>query len=280
PFDAVTGTLEDAAALERLVDGAGTVFHLAGVLTADRAEDFNRANRDGTARLVEAVDAASVARLVHVSSQAAVGPSADPAGVGPEAAPSPVSDYGRSKLCGERAAAALGAASWWVIVRPPAIYGPRDTDVLEFFKMASRGLAVVPAGERWLTVAHVADVVGGLLAAAASGESGRIYHLGEPEPRRLDAMLHELAAAGGKRVRVVPLPGAVVGAVGAVAGLLRRSGLVDSALTRDKAREIAARHWTLRTADSLRSLGVEAPIAFPDGARSTWSWYRGQGWLR
>jgi hypothetical protein len=65
-----------------------------------------------------------------------------------------------------------------------------------------------------------------------------------------------------------------------VAGLLRRSGLVDSALTRDKAREIAARHWTLRTADSLRSLGLEAPIAFPEGAQSTWAWYRSQGWLR
>jgi nucleoside-diphosphate-sugar epimerase len=280
PFDAVAGTLEDHSALERLVEDAGTVFHLAGVLTADRAEDFNRVNRDGTARLVEAVDAASAARLVHCSSQAAVGPSADPAGVGPEAAPSPVSDYGRSKLCGERAVAALGAEAWWVIVRPPAIYGPRDTDVLEFFKMASRGLAVVPAGERWITVAHVADVVRGLLAAAAAGASGRIYHLGEPEPRRLDAMLHELAAAGGKRVRVVPLPAAVVGVVGAVAGLLRRSGLAESALTRDKAREIAARHWTLRTADSLAALGVEPPIPFPDGARSTWAWYRSQGWLR
>lgn len=280
PIDAVRGTLEDAAALERLVDGAGTVFHLAGVLTADRAEDFHRVNRDGTARLVEAVGAASAARLVHCSSQAAVGPSADPAGVGPEAAPSPVSDYGRSKLCGERAVADLGDASWWAIVRPPAIYGPRDTDVLEFFKMASRGLAVVPAGERWITVAHVADVVAGLLAAAAGGESSHIYHLGEPAPRRLDQMLHELAAAGGKTVRVIPLPVTAVGIVGAAARLLRRAGLVDSPLTRDKAREIAARHWTLRTADSLSALGVGEGTPFPDGARSTWAWYRGEGWLR
>jgi hypothetical protein len=93
-------------------------------------------------------------------------------------------------------------------------------------------------------------------------------------------MLHELAAAGGKTVRVVPLPVAAVGVIGAAAGLLRRLGLVDSALTRDKAREIAARHWSLRTADSLRALGVGAGISFPDGARSTWAWYRGEGWLR
>ncbi|HOC42031.1 MAG TPA: NAD(P)-dependent oxidoreductase [Thermoanaerobaculales bacterium] len=280
PIEAVPGTLEDRAALDRLVGGAGTVFHLAGLLTADRAEDFNRVNRDGTARLVEAADAAAVARFVYVSSQAAAGPSRDPAGVGPEAAPSPISDYGRSKLCGERAVAALGDEAWWAVVRPPAIYGPRDTDVLEFFKMASRGLAVVPAGERWLTVAHVADVVRGLLAAAAGGASGRIYHLGEPAPRRLDQMLRELAAAGGKKVRVIPLPVGAVGIVGAAAGLLRRAGLVDTALTRDKAREVVARHWTLRTADSLAALGLDAPIPFPDGARETWAWYRAQGWLR
>jgi nucleoside-diphosphate-sugar epimerase len=281
PVEVVAGSLEDRAALKRLVEGAGTVFHLAGVLTADRAEDFNRANRDGTSRLVEVLAAASTpVRLVHCSSQAAVGPSADPSGVGPEAPPAPVSDYGRSKLCGERAVAALGDEASWVIVRPPAIYGPRDTDVLEFFKMASRGLAVVPAGERWLTVAHVADVVRGLLAAAAGGASGRTYHLGEPAPRRLDAMLHGLAAAGGKTVRVIPLPVAVVGFVGAAAGRLRRAGIIDSALTRDKAREIAARHWSLRTADSLAALGLDSPIPFPDGARETWAWYRSRGWLR
>jgi nucleoside-diphosphate-sugar epimerase len=280
PIDAVPGTLEDVAALERLVDGAGTVFHLAGVLTADRAEDFHRVNRDGTARLVDAVATAATARLVHCSSQAAVGPSADPAGIGPEAPPAPVSDYGRSKRCGESAVADLGDASWWVIVRPPAIYGPRDTDVLEFFKMASRGVAVVPAGERWITVAHVADVVAGLLAAAADGESRRIYHLGEPEPHRLDHMLRELAVAGGKTVRVIPLPVAAVGIVGAASGLLRRAGIIDSALTRDKAREIAARHWTLRTADSLAALDLGQGIPFPEGARSTWAWYRSQGWLR
>ena len=93
-------------------------------------------------------------------------------------------------------------------------------------------------------------------------------------------MLHELAAAGGTTVRVVPLPVAAVGVVGAAAGLLRRAGLIDSPLTRDKAREIAARHWTLRTADSLAALGVGDGTAFPDGARETWAWYRGEAWLR
>ena len=143
----VQGSLEDTEALKRLVAGAGTVFHLAGVVRAGSEADFDRGNRGGTANLVAAVrEAAPEARLVHVSSLAAVGPSPDPAGVGPEAEPSPISSYGRSKLAAESEVRALGEGFWWAIVRPPAIYGPRDTDIFEFFRMADRGLVAAPGG--------------------------------------------------------------------------------------------------------------------------------------
>jgi hypothetical protein len=105
-----------------------------------------------------------------------------------------------------------------------------------------------------------------------------------PVLSRLGAWWDSLGAGGQTQVAKLVIGfgalAAVLVPVGAAAGLLRRAGIIDSALTRDKAREIAARHWTLRTADSLAALGVEAPIAFPDGARSTWAWYRSEGWLR
>ena len=88
------------------------------------------------------------------------------------------------------------------------VYGPRDTDIFEFFKMASRGVAAIPAGERWLTMAYVADVVRAVLAAAVVGAHGEIYHLGEPSPQRLDHLFEQLAEAGGCRVRIVPIPAA------------------------------------------------------------------------
>ena len=210
PVDWIEGDLDDLGALGELIAGAGTVLHLAGVVRAGREEDFDHGNRRGTANVIRALDkAAPTARLVHVSSLAAAGPSPDPSGIGPEAEPAPISFYGRSKLAAELEVRSREADGWWTIVRPPAIYGPRDTDVLEFFRMASRGIVALPSGERWLTVAWIGDVVRSILAAAV-GDPGRIYHLGEPEPMTLDDLIVTLCGAGGVEARVLRVPPAVV----------------------------------------------------------------------
>lgn len=280
PVEWVPGSLEDAAALRRLVAGAGTVFHLAGVLRAGSEAEFDRGNRKGTANLVAALrEAAPRARLIHVSSLAAVGPSAEPAGVGPEAELSPISLYGRSKLAAESEVRGLGDSAWWSIVRPPAIYGPRDTDVFEFFHMASRGLVAVPAGERWLTVAWVGDVVRAVIAAAA-GQPRRVFHLGDPKPMLLGTLISELCAAGGVGPRILAIPPFVVTVAGAIGSALHRVGWRRLPLTGDKARELLARHWTTRTADSMSELGIDRLTTFADGAARSWVWYRDRGWLR
>jgi nucleoside-diphosphate-sugar epimerase len=276
----VPGSLGDPDALRRLVDGAGTVVHLAGVVRAGREADFDRGNRVGTENLVEAIRSrAADARLVHVSSLAAVGPSSEPEGRSPVDPPAPISAYGRSKLGSEQAVAKIGVDGWWCVLRPPAIYGPRDTDVFEFFKMAAKGIAAIPAGDRWLTIAWVGDVVRAIVAAAAAGSVGSVYHLGAPQPQRLDDFFSQLAAAGGCRVRVVRVPAAVIRSAGLVGSALQRIGWRRLPLTLDKSRELLARHWTSKTEGSLAALDLGEGLPFTDGAERSWSWYRNAGWL-
>jgi nucleoside-diphosphate-sugar epimerase len=279
PVQLVAGSLADRKALKRLVEGAGTVVHLAGVLRAARESQFDAGNRQGTAQVIDAMgDGAGAARLVHVSSLAAAGTSPGPQGIGPEAAARPVSWYGRSKLAGEREAAKWHGDGGSVILRPPAIYGPRDTDVFEFFRMANRGVVALPGGERWLTVAWVGDVVASILAAASREVEG-ICHLGNPDPVRLDDLVAMLCDAGGVRARVVRVPPLFISGAGAAGSALQRLGFRRIALTSDKSRELLAKHWTARTADSLETLGMKALKAFREGAETTWNWYRDQGWL-
>jgi nucleoside-diphosphate-sugar epimerase len=281
PVEWVAGSLEAVEPLERLVDGAELVLHLAGVVRASSQAAFDAANRDGTARLVDAVNrrAARSCRAVTVSSLAAAGPSPDINGVSPTDPARPVSQYGRSKLAGEQTLVQLRQDVASVIVRPPAIYGPRDTDIFEFFRMANAGLVPVPAGERWITVAWVGDVVRWVLAAGSGCADGEVLHVGEPTPYLLTALVRLLAAAGGRRARIVPVPTAVMRTAGAAGGLLHKLGARRTALTPDKVRELTARHWTARTEGSLKRLGTSQVLPFEDGAAWSWQWYRRHGWL-
>lgn len=274
----VLGSLEDEGALRELVRGTATVIHLAGVVRAGRAAEFHRANAAGTGRLVAAMLAvAPRARLVHVSSLAAAGPSATPEGRAPQELPAPVSAYGRSKLVAEEVVRASGLA--WVILRPPAIYGPGDRDVLQFFKLVACGVVPLPAGERWVTMAHVADVVRAILAACCVG-SGEVFHLGEPQPRRLDDLVAILASSADLPApKILSMPAIVLRAAGVAGDLLLVLGARGVAMTSDKARELLARHWSSATLPSLRRLGLPGYVPFDVGARATWAWYRRHGWV-
>lgn len=276
--EVVRGSLDDRDAVAGLVAGCGSVIHVAGLVRGVRAAQFDRANRVGTESLVSAMrEHAPAARLVHLSSLAAVGPSADPMGKWPDDPPNPVSIYGRSKLAGETAVRGHGGS--WVILRPPAIYGPRDTDILQFFRLAARGVVLIPAGERFLTVAFVADVVRAVLAALAGAGDGQALNLGEPVPRTLRTMVGVLAKTGGVAARCVSVPPFLARVTGLVGDLLQSLGMRGVAMTTDKAREMVARHWSARTENSLMALGLPGFVPFETGARATWAWYRDRGWV-
>jgi dihydroflavonol-4-reductase len=276
--EVVHGSLDDRDALAALVAGCGAAVHVAGLVRGARPAHFDRANRVGTENLVRALrDHAPAARLVHLSSLAAAGPSPDPRGRRPEDPPSPVSVYGRSKLAGEAAVRSHGGP--WVVLRPPAVYGPRDTDVLQFFRLAARGIVLIPAGERFLSVAFVADVVRAILAALSGAADRRTVHLGEPVPRTLREMVGMLAAAGGVRTRCLAVPEGLARVVGMGGDLLQFLGMRGVAMTTDKAREMVARHWSARTEESLLALGLEGFVPFEAGAAATWAWYRNHGWV-
>jgi len=274
----VQGDLDDRGALATLVTGCGAVIHAAGLVRGVRAAQFDRVNGGGTENLVGAMrEHAPAARLVYLSSLAATGPSPDPLGKRPDDPPDPVSIYGRSKLRGE--AAVRGHTGSWVILRPPAVYGPRDKDVLHFFRLAARGLVLIPAGERFLSVAFVGDVVRAILAALGGVADRRALHLGEPVPQTLRTMVAMLAAAGGVRARCLPVPSALTRVVGLGGDLLQVLGMQGVAMTTDKARELVTRHWSARTEDSLAALGLNGFVPFETGAAATWAWYRKHGWV-
>lgn len=295
------GDVTDAASVSKAIgeSQAGTVFHLAGLLRARRSVDFMLVN----ARGVEHVAAACARRagppvLVVVSSLAAVGPSPESSSRTESDDPTPISNYGRSKLAGERAAAKYAGVVPTTIVRPPVVFGPGDRAVLEMFRSIARwGVHVVPGwhgGDGRVSLVHVDDLVEGLLLAAVKGERlderippghGVYFMAGEDAPTYADLGRAIAAALERDPPTVIHVPGPVLtllGIGGNLMSLVRgRVGWINS----DKMAEaLVDGSWICSSAKAREQLGwLPAPRAaggtLAERLRDTAEWYRRTGWL-
>jgi nucleoside-diphosphate-sugar epimerase len=275
----VEGDLEDAAALARLVKGCDVVLHVAGLVAARSPREFLRTNRDGARRVAEAVVHEGRGRLVLVSSLAVTGPSPRGVAVDESWGPGPLTEYGRSKQAGEEAVRATGVPC--TIVRPPAVYGPRDRAFLPLFRSARRGVApLIGSGEQGLTLVHARDLAAAIVAAAcAPATLGSVYHAGHAMPATQRRLAEAIGEATGRRVRCVTLPAplvrGVLGTAGVVARLLGAAPLLDG----DKARELLASGWVCSSAALRRDAGWEASTSLEEGLAGTARAYRDAGWL-
>lgn len=260
-----------------------TVYHLAGVTKAPKAEMYYTVNRDGTASLLEAMAENGLrARLIYLSSAAAGGPAPLARPRLEEDEPAPVSPYGRSKLEAERAVLAAKDRFPAVILRPPAVYGPADMDFLEYFRLVQKGLVpVLGSRRRYLNVIYVRDLVDALLlAAAAETESGQVFNVADPKPLSWEELGRLTARLLGCRARVVRIPSwgaflvaVCVQAAGTLSGRL-------SAVNLSKFREMLSEGWVLDVSKAGRVIGFKARTPVEKGLTETLDWYRKEGLLQ
>jgi nucleoside-diphosphate-sugar epimerase len=278
----IVGSLEDRAALERSLDGVQRVVHLAGLIKATHAAAYHEVNGAGTQRLCDAVRAVRprLSRFLYVSSLTAAGPS--PAGVPRDERdpPAPISHYGASKLEGERAVAALGKEVPITILRPPAVYGPEDTELLNFFRIAKHGLApAIGLGARWVSLVHVADLVRAIQLAQSNAAADKTYFVAEPEPYTWRQLFAIVRGALGRWTVPFYVPETLVRGAALVSEMAARALRRSTMFNRDKARELCARAWTCRPTRIEVELGFRCATTAPSGIPETIAWYQQHGWL-
>jgi UDP-glucose 4-epimerase len=259
----VRGDLADREALAKLMAGADAVLHIAGVVNTPEAGGFHAGNVAGTEAVVEAAEAAGVRRFVFVSSLAAREPG--------------LSEYGKSKRHAEEVVQTSGLD--WTIVRPPAIYGPRDREILELFKAAKWGLVPMPPQGR-TSIVHVDDLARLLLALVPSRESNS-HRVFEPDDGRMGGWTHAelgraIGRAVGKSVWTPALPRPVLSAA---AWLDRRVRGSKARLTPDRVGYMCHPDWVSRPDKAPPAELWRAKIATRDGLIETAAWYRERGWL-
>jgi nucleoside-diphosphate-sugar epimerase len=276
------GSLTDPASLPPALADITHVIHCAGCTKARRAQEYYEANQQGTRHLLEAAGHSSpgVRRIIYLSSLAAAGPATIDTPARESDPPHPVSEYGRSKLAGEQAFHEH-CRSEYVILRPPGVYGPRDTDFLLLFKALQTRLALHFGGGRQpLSLVYVKDLARAVVACLEHPAAVRqTYYVAASEIVTARQLTEGIARQMSLRIFSISLPTTwlwpVCVAQEAIAWLTDKPQI----LSRLKYPELTAPGWVCDPTRILQELGFAATTTVGAGLAETLSWYRAKGWL-
>ena len=266
PLD-VSGDPENISRAVRNVD---TVAHAAGITRAKRAGEYYAVNAGGARRLAVAAFRAGVRRFVLVSSLAARGP---------DGRGHPASDYGWSKLEAERHLRSLDDRMETVVLRPAAVYGPRDTDLLPLFRLAHAGWLPVPSGAASLQPVYAEDVARAVLAAAREPAGFGPFPVAENRRYGWPDVVAGLRKVFRRPVRAVRLPAAAFVLAGRAAERSARPFSAVPLFDERRARDLALNAWTCDVSGSEKALGWGARVPLVEGLERTATWYGQAEWL-
>jgi nucleoside-diphosphate-sugar epimerase len=170
------------------------VFHLAALTKIISPQDFFHINEEGTMSLLEKLrPLKKLRKIILLSSLAAAGPNRDHAFLTEDMPEKPVSLYGKSKLAQEKICKEISPAPY-VIIRAPIVFGPGDLDMLDAFRIVSKGiLPLLGRQERRFSIVYVKDLVRGMVAAAISHFENDIFYIANSEPIEWQSFMHDFA---------------------------------------------------------------------------------------
>lgn len=246
------GALSDRAALSAALEGIAAVVYGAGSVRGRGYVDFAPANVTGVETLLRVMSGMDVP-VVLMSSLAASRPE--------------LSAYARSKRDGETVLARLPSGRF-SILRPPAVYGPGDTELRPLLDLVRRGVALRPGprGQR-LALLHVHDLCRAVAACLAQGDACRGGTFAIDDGRAGGYQWRDIAAAvADRRVLEVGVPGWLLGSVASInAGCASLLGY-QPMLTPGKVRELQQPGWLCDNRAFTHASGWRPEIDLASGA--------------
>jgi len=277
-YEFAQADVNDLHGIPEALEGMDAVVHCAALTNALHPDEYFQVNAEGTLRLWMAAESCKVKRFLLISSVAAIGPGNGGEPRDETTRPHPVSAYGKSKLAAERVVLETGGPVEPVVVRPPTVYGPRDSDLLKLFGLAARGWFPL-AGPRRLSLVHALDLAEGVRLALEKGEPRSVYAFSDGEVHSLEEFGSAIGHALGKPVRFFSVPNWSLW-IGAVLGELTESMIRrPAALNLERVRQFVQSDWTESDAAARRELGYESRYDLIRGMEDTTRWYRSVGWI-
>ena len=259
----IHGDLADPDSLRRLVSGVDAVIHCAGSVRGATQAQFDRVNVGGTGSLLHAINtSATRPRLLSISSLAAREPQ--------------LSFYAASKHRAEQLLKTEGDEISWTILRPSAVYGPGDRELLPLFRLMARGVALTPGSPTArFSMLYVDDLSSAVIAWLGSDPVVEgIFAIDDGHAEGYD--WHDVGKIVGelcnRKVRVVrapswllDLPAWVNSRIGATLG-------TSPMLTPEKLRELRHHDWVCDNTEFQQSIDWRPQVKLAEGLLTTPNW--------
>lgn len=278
----VEGDVLKPESLPPALEGVEGVVHCAGLTKARRMNDLYRVNRDGAENLYRACAAAGTRfkAIVHIGSQAALGP-ARPGGMTTESqTPAPVSTYGRSKLEGQRVAESFMPSLPVTVLLPSSVYGPADRDFLSAFRLAKRGIVTRIGRQTPMSFVYAEDLAEAVVLCLSNRRArGKTFLVDDGGVHTMERMGRTIAEVMGRDIFTVPVPLPFALLVARIAELQSAVRGKATILNREKVREYARASWVCSSRRIRDDLGFSPACNLRAGVKRTIEWYRKHGWL-
>ncbi|GAF78707.1 unnamed protein product, partial [marine sediment metagenome] len=245
--------------------------------------DYYTVNQQGTASLFKSLHDQKILpkKIICLSSLAAVGPSFDGKPVRESDVPHPITPYGKSKLMGEAEALKFKEVYPIVILRAPAVFGPRDKDFLQYFKWIKRGaLPAIGSKQRYMSLCYVKDLIRAFYVCSQKElESGEIFNIGDQNPCSYDEFGELAGQAMGKKLKKVKIPIPIGYFVALIADIAGRINKKPSILNLGKFKQMRQRAWIADMKKAKEKLSFQPQYSLQEAVQETINWYLKYNWL-
>lgn len=278
----VKGSLFDIEFLEKVVVDVDYVYHIAGVTKGRNYKDYYRGNVETTKNLLNAcLKNSRLKKFVLASSLAAVGPGYDAVPVNETTPYHPITSYGKSKAEAEKVTLSFKDKLPITIIRPPSVYGPRDTYTFEIFKyLKFRILPVVFPKEQLLSIVYVSDLVDGFILAGESDKAiGEIYFISEDRIYTGEEIENAILKALGKKVISFRVPVLILYPVSFASELIFKIQGKASPLNIEKIKDVRQKNWACSIEKAKKELNYNPKVSLEDGMKKTMEWYIENKWI-
>ena len=279
----VFGDVRDKDSLRGISRGCDYVFHVAGVTRGSNAKLYFQGNSLGTKNLLEIClsENPNLKRFLYISSQAAVGPSPDSKGSNEKASCHPITPYGQSKLEAEKLVLQYRDEIPVTIIRPPAVYGPRDDELFLAFKVINYGIKPqIGWKDSFVSICYIQDLVEAVLLSAENPKSaGETYFIADDRIYSWKEATDIIAKSLKRKAILIRFPKISVFTFACIIELIAKALGKSTIMSRYKARELCQRYWVCDVSKAKADLSFIPKVNLEEGSKKTTEWYKNNGWL-